>query len=199
VGICLRRGIRVLIESLLTVQQKLLCHFEIYWKVPITPENNLFMCDAFASVCQKAQNCKTGTISAVNELQSKNSQSSYLGKRKTSAQTSSPNSKGGTFMSPLFCSLLKKKLNNSTSSISSSKSLSRKKSSFVEKAVSNLRESKYFTRFKDLILKSKAAKEGFVKCVKFAVDQEMKALKQADLFLTSKVSQDSLENFTWLK
>jgi hypothetical protein len=27
----------------------------------------------------------------------------------------------------------------------------------------------------------------------------MKALKQADLFLTSKVSQDSLENFTWLK
>ena len=55
--------------------------------VPITPENNLFMCDAFASVCQKVQNCKTGTISAVNELQSKNSQSSYLGKRKTSAQT----------------------------------------------------------------------------------------------------------------
>jgi hypothetical protein len=27
----------------------------------------------------------------------------------------------------------------------------------------------------------------------------MKALKQADLFLTSKVSQDSLDNFTWLK
>jgi hypothetical protein len=147
-------------------------------------------------VCQKVQNCKTGTISAVNELQSKNSQSSYLGKRKTSAQTSTPNSKGGTFMSPLFCSLLKKKLNNSTSSVSSSKSLSRKKSSFIKKAVSNLRESKYFTCFKDLILKSKAAKEGFVK---FDVDQEMKALKQADLFLTSKVSQDSLDNFTWLK
>ena len=65
--------------------------------VPITPENNFFMCDAFASVCQKVQNCKTGTISAVNELQSKNSQSSYLGKRKTSAQTSTPNSKGGHF------------------------------------------------------------------------------------------------------
>ena len=102
-------------------------------------------------------------------------------------------------MSPLFCSLLKKKLNNSTSSVSSSKLLSRKKSSFVDQAVSNLRESKYFTCFKDLILKSKAAKEGFAKCVKFAVDQEMKALKQADLFLTSKISQDSLENFTWLK
>ena len=40
---------------------------------------------------------------------------------------------------------------------------------------------------------------GFVKCVKFVVDREMKALKQADLFLTSKVSPDSLENFTWLK
>jgi hypothetical protein len=39
--------------------------------VPITPEKNLFMCDACASVCQKVQNCKTGTISAVNELQSK--------------------------------------------------------------------------------------------------------------------------------
>ena len=98
------------------------------------------------------------------------------------------------------CSPLKKQLNNSTrSSVSSSKSLSHKKSSFVEKAVLNLRESKYFTCFKNLILKSKAAKVGFVKCVKFVVDREMKALKQADLFLTSKVSQDSLENFTWLK
>jgi hypothetical protein len=47
-------------------------------------------------------------------------------------------------------------------------------------------ENPNILRFKDLILKSKAAKEGFVKCVKFAVDQEMKALKQADLFLTSK-------------
>jgi len=168
--------------------------------VPITPEKNLFMCDACASVCQKVQNCKTGTISAVNELQSKKSQSSYLGKRKTSAQTSTPNSMGGTFKSPVFCSPLKKKFNNSTrSSVSSSKSISRKKSSFVEKAVSNLRESKYFTCFKNLIVKSKAAKEGFVKCVKFAVEQEMKALKRADLFLTSKVSQDSLENFSWLK
>ena len=169
--------------------------------VPITPEKNLFMCDACASVCQKVQSCSTGTISAVNELQSKKSQSSYLGKRKrkTSAQTSSPNSKVA-FKSPLFCSPLKKKLNNSTrSSVSSSKSLSRKKSSFVEKTVSNLRESKYFTCFKNLILKSKAAKAGFAKCVKFVVDREMKALKQADLFLTSKVSQDSLENFTWLK
>ena len=91
-------------------------------------------------------------------------------------------------------------MNNSTrSSVSSSKSLSRKKSSFVEKTVSNLRESKYFTCFKNLILKSKAAKAGFAKCVKFVVDREMKALKQTDLFLTSKVSQDSLENFTWLK
>ena len=144
-GICLRRGIRVLRESLLTVQQKLRNILESTLNVPITPENNLFMCDAFASVCQKVQNCKTGTISAVNELQSKNSQSSYLGKRKTSAQTSTPNSKGALSCRHSFCSLLKKKLNNSTSSVSSSKSLSRKKSSFVEKAVSNLRESKYFT------------------------------------------------------
>ena len=50
--------------------------------VPITPEKNWFMCDACASVCQKVQSCSTGTISAVNELQSKKSQSLYLGKRK---------------------------------------------------------------------------------------------------------------------
>ena len=43
--------------------------------VPITPEKNLFMCDACASVCQKVQSCSIGTISAVNELQSKKSQS----------------------------------------------------------------------------------------------------------------------------
>ena len=134
------------IDSSTTTSVSLRNILESTSNVPIIPEKNLFMCDACASVCQKVQNCKTGTISAVNELQSKKIPIVISKEEEDFSSNFSPKQQRGTFKSPLFCSPLKKKLNNSTtSSVSSSKSLSRKKSSFVEKAVSNLRESKYFT------------------------------------------------------
>ena len=125
-----------------------------------------------------------------------NSASSYLGKRKRpptpTASTPSENSVNVYFPVTPFSSPIWMESNTSTASsnVSSSKS-------FIDNAISHLKNYKYYTAFRLLLSRSKAARESLRKIVVDNVRKEMKNINEHSISLSSKLSQESLIDFNW--
>ena len=151
---------------------------------PITPEKRLFICEKCAASCVKVQNLK----SAHTEFQSVKSSTSYLGKRKHSnvskafSSTPTRNASNVSFSVTPFSSPIRKKSNVSVRSTASSSQ------SFNDKAVEALKDYNYYTAFRHLWKKSKAAKAAFSKLIKYTVRQEMKNINHLEIpVLSSKL------------
>lgn len=159
---------------------------------PITPDNKLFICGKCASTCCKIYNFH----SSHEEFNAAKSASSYLGKRKRTpiptASTPSKNSVNVSFPVTPFSSPIRKKSNTSTASsnVSSSKS-------FIDNAIIHLKNYKYYTAFRLLLSRSKAARESLRKIVVDNVCKEMKNINEHLIPLSSKLAQESLNDFNW--
>ena len=164
---------------------------ESTFEEPVVPGKHFFICDTCSASCVKAQKY----TSALKDFKSAKSKTSYLGKRSYRPSTSTPTKNGSTdSCMPVFCSPLKKRQNTSILNFNRSSY-----KSFNKKATSYIKDGKYYTAFRILLKRNKAAKTAFVKFVAQTVQQEIKAAKHHLIPLSEKLSQHSINEFNWGK
>ncbi|CAC5425797.1 unnamed protein product [Mytilus coruscus] len=152
----------------------------------VTPDKSLYVWNTCASSVVKIHKSQSTTKEALDEVNKLQVDTSYIRKRKRPMFQSTPSKQTFEFVSPqssvdksLFSPVSKKRCNISSPKkvvASPKKASARSSKAFMDKAFQALRSSHYFSAFKCLYEKSKSARQGFVKLIKYAVRQEIKRL-----------------------
>ncbi|CAG2248808.1 unnamed protein product [Mytilus edulis] len=173
----------------------------------VTPDKSLYVCNTCASSVVKIFKSQSTTKDALDEFNKLQADTSYIRKRKRPLFQSTPSKQTFEFVSPQSTvdkSLLSPVSRRDVTFIHQRRLLSlQKKTStrsskgFMDKAVQALRSSHYFSAFKCLYEKSKSARQGFAKLIKYAVRQEIKRLDLGVINLSKPLNEDTLDEFSW--
>lgn len=153
---------------------------------PLTPSKK-YICNKCVSKCVKIHKLKDSS-SAVQELEFSLKRKHYV------VSPIKPTVSDFKFRTPSKSPLPKRRILHSTPKITSAPEPPTK--GFLEKAAVYLCESKYYTCFKLLYKKSKAARAAFAQFAKFVSRNEVSNVKKSGTF-KKHVSLETLQHFNW--